>query len=142
MATIRYIPENKLVTEVIAAVQSARKEILATENLEQASLPPGYAEILSAQLASGKVVCRRVAFSDRQPSSEQVQMLAGFPGTSRILAGNFPRQRLILIDGKRLFWSNDNPLIPIACETRDKKFIQEVTRYFEKAWKSARLYNI
>ncbi len=124
-------------TVVVNAVRKARVEIIATDHFNERTLPALYASALEKKVAVG-VRCHRVAFIAKKLTEQGKHILAKYPGSTRTLFDSTKEQRLILIDRKQLFWSNDNPAFPLEFETNDPAIIAAAQHYFNALWKKGR----
>ncbi len=136
MKKINYVEKSDLLNFVLVALENSKESVYATQTLFQELPSKKYLRILNNKINKDKIICERIIFCGMQiPKQNMNKINQVLPGKNYFLTKSFPKQRMILIDNKILFWSNDNELFPLQGVTKDKVIIKNARNYFKKCSK-------
>lgn len=138
MSTLEEVSSSKILRSAIFLVEKAKKEILATMDLTEeikSPLPSEYLFLLKKKIETGTKIIR-LAFGTRGEFKI-------FDKRCRIKNKNYMcvlrkkknYKRMLLVDGKYLLFAVDNKKEKKFFYTRDPKYIEKFSDYFQNHFK-------
>lgn len=138
MTTMREVSKSNILKEVMRAIRSARKEILATMELAEEikyPLPKKYFLLLGKKLDDG-VAIKRLAFGAKTDFIVIRNKLAIKNRNYQMrLAKTREYKRMLLIDRKYLFFAKETRDRRRFFSTSDSAYIRRFFRYFQGNFK-------